>query len=243
LPHEKAMMKSPYGLSAECLDCHLRPDDFFCSLSAETLRAFDQIKHASVLPEGAVIFVEGQKPRGIFLLCEGQAKLSNTSNLGNTLILRIARPGEVLGLHAVMTGQPYELTAETMHPCRVNFVGPEDFLQFVKMHGDANLHCTQQVSRNSKHAYDVLRSIGLSHSVSGRVAGFLLDSASGCPVSNGAVRAKLALTHQDIAELTGTCRETITRTLAKFRKKGIVELHGSTLIIHDKLALERLVGT
>jgi len=241
LPHEKAMMKSPYGLSAECLDCHLRPDDFFCSLSAETLRAFDQIKHASVLPEGAVIFVEGQKPRGIFLLCEGQAKLSNTSNLGNTLILRIARPGEVLGLHAVMTGQPYELTAETMQQCRLNFVNGEDFLQFLKMHGDASMHCAQQVSRNSEHAHDVLRSIGCRTQSPVESRSFC-STPRAVPVSNGAVHAKLASTHEDIAHLTGTCRETMTRTLAKFRKKGILELHGLTLIIHNMLALERLVG-
>lgn len=235
------MMSSPYGLSTECLDCHLRPDDFFCSLSEETLKAFAQIKHTAVLPEGAVIFVEGQKPSGIFMLCEGQAKLSTTSRQGKTLILRIARPGEILGLHAVVTDKPYQLTAEAIQPCRLNFVNGKDFLQFLKMHGDASLHCTQQMSRNSKLAYDVLRSIGLSHSVSGRVAKFLLDSASGSPLSNGAVRGKLALTHEEIAQLTGTCRETISRTLAKFRKTGIIELNGSTLIIHNKPALERLV--
>jgi CRP/FNR family transcriptional regulator len=88
----------------------------------------------------------------------------------------------------------------------------------------------------------VVRSIGLSHSVSGRVAKFLLASATGEPTRNGVVRVRLALTHQDIAQLTGTSRETITRTLAEFRKKDIVELKGSTLIIHNKSALERLVA-
>ena len=237
------MVKSPYGLPAECLDCHLRPDDFLCSLSAETLRAFDKIKHTAVLPQGAVIFVEGQKPSGIFMLCEGQAKLFTTSRQGRTLILRIARQGEVLGFPAVVADTPYQLTAEAVQPCRLNFVSREDFLQFLKMHYDAFLHCAQQMSRNSERAYDVLRSIGLSHSISGRVAKFLLDSASGSPASNGAVRATLVLTHEEIGQLTGTCRETITRTLARFRKKGVVELKGSTLIIHNKLALEQLVET
>ena len=176
------------------------------------------------------------------MLCEGQVKLSTTSRHGKTLIMRIARQGEVLGLPAIVAGKPYQFTAEAIQPCRLNFVNAEDFLQFLKMHTDASVHCTQQMSRNSKLAYDVLRSIGLSHSVSGRVARFLLDSASDSPVRNGAVRAKLTLTHEEIGQLTGTCRETISRTLATFRKKGIAELDGSTLIIHNKLALERLVG-
>jgi len=234
-------MNSPYGLPAECLTCHLRSDNFFCALSPESLAAFNQIKHAVVVPEGAVIFVEGQAPRGIFMLCQGQAKVSTTSRDGKTFILRIAKPGEVLGLHAIVTSKPYEVTVETMQPSQLNFVNREDFLRFLKEHGDACLQAAQQISRDCRDAYDVVRSIGLSHSVSGRVAKFLLASATDGRVTNGVVRANLALTHEDIAQLMGTSRETITRTLSEFRKKDIVELKGSTLIIHNKSALERLV--
>jgi CRP/FNR family transcriptional regulator, cyclic AMP receptor protein len=96
-------MNSPYGLPVDCVDCHLRSDDFFCALSQPSLEALNQIKHAAVFPERAVIFVEGQTSRGIFMLCQGQAKLLTTARDGGTFILRIAKPGEVLGLHAVST--------------------------------------------------------------------------------------------------------------------------------------------
>jgi CRP/FNR family transcriptional regulator, cyclic AMP receptor protein len=79
-------MNSPYGLPAECLACHLRSDNFFCALSDESLKVFNQIKHAALFREGAVIFVEGQTPRGVFMLCQGQAKLSTTSRDGETFI-------------------------------------------------------------------------------------------------------------------------------------------------------------
>lgn len=235
-------MNSPYGLPAECLSCHLRSDNFFCALSSESLEAFNQIKHGSVFPEGAVIFVEGQTSRGIFMLCQGRAKLSTTSRDGKTLILRIARAGEVLGLDAVVRSKPYEVTAETTQPCQLNFVNREDFLRFLKEHSDACLHAARHISRECQEAYDVVRSIGLSHSVSGRVAKFLLASATDGQVTNGVICVKLALTHEDIAQLTGTSRETITRILSEFRKKDIVELKGSTLIIHNKPALEQLVA-
>src|SRR5271157_6046032 len=235
-------MNSPYGLPADCLDCHLRSDDFFCALSQESLADFNQIKRATVLPEGAVIFIEGQIPRGIFMLCQGQANLSTTSRDGKTFILRISKPGEVLGLHAVVTGMPYEVTVQTMQPSQLNFVNREDFLRFLKAHGDACLHAAQQISRECREAYEVVRSIGLSHSISTRVAKFLLESAAEGKVTDGAVRVKLVLTHEDIAQLTGTSRETITRILSEFRKKDIVELKGSTLIIHNKPALEQLVA-
>ncbi len=235
-------MNSPYGLPAECLTCNLRSDTFFCALSRQTLQAFNKIKRGAVFPDGAIIFVEGQAPRGIFMLCQGQAKLSITSPAGKTLILRIAKPGEVLGLDAVVTGKPYQLTAEMMQPSLLNFVNREDFLRFLKEHSDACLQATQHIIRDSREAYDVVRSIGLSHSVSGRVAKFLLATATEGQVTNGVVRASLALTHEDIAQLMGTSRETITRTLSELRKKDIVEIKGSTLIIHNKPALERLVA-
>lgn len=236
-------MHSPYGLSAECLACHLRSDHFFCALSRESLKAFHQIKHAAVFPEGAVIFVEGQSPRGVFLLCQGQAKLSTTSRQGKTFIQRIAKPGEVLGMHAVVTGKPYEVTVQTMQPSHLSFVSGEDFLRFLKGHGDAALRAAQQTSRECQDAYDGVRSIGLLHSVAGRVAKFLLDSAADGRIDNGTVRARLVLTHEDISQLIGTSRETITRTLSEFRKRDIVELKGSTLIIHNKPALEQLVAS
>jgi CRP/FNR family transcriptional regulator, cyclic AMP receptor protein len=235
-------MNSPYGLPAECLACHRRSENFFCALSEESLAAFNPIKHAAVFPEGAVIFVEGQTARGVFMLCQGQVKLTTNSHDGRTLILRIARAGEVLGLDAVVSGRPYEATVETMQPCQLSFVGRNDFLRFVKEHGDACLRAAQQISRDCRDAYDVVRSIGLSHTVSGRVAKFLLATAADGDVANGVVRARLALTHEEIAQLMGTSRETITRTLTEFRKKEIVELKGSTLIIHNKPALEQLVA-
>ena len=235
-------MNSPYGLSTECLSCHARSDDYFCALSRESLAAFHQVKHAAVFPEGAIIFIEGQTPSGVFMLCQGQVKLSTTSRDGKTFILRISKPGEVLGLHAVVTGLPYEVTVQTMQPSRLNFVHREDFLRFLKTHGDACLHAARQMSRECRDAYEVVRSIGLSHSVSTRLAKFLLESAAEGTVTDGALRVKLVLTHEDIAQLTGSTRETITRILSEFRKRDIVELKGSTLIIHDKPALERLVA-
>jgi CRP/FNR family cyclic AMP-dependent transcriptional regulator len=236
-------MKSPYGLPCieSCSSCKLRSDDFFCTLSEDSLRAFNQITHAAVFPGGAAIFTEGQDPQGIFMLCRGQAKLSTTSREGKTFILRIAKPGEVLGLHSIITGKPYELTAETTQPSQLDFVSREDFLRFLNDHGDACLRAAQHIGRDCQSAYDVIRTIGLSNSISGRVAKFLLESATDGMVKNGTVTVGMSLTHEELSQLMGTSRESITRTLADFRKKNLMELKGSTLTIHDKPALERLV--
>ena len=225
-----------------CLNCHLRTRNFFCNLSSSSIEAFNKIKHAAVFPEHAVVLVEGQKPWGIFILCQGRAKLSTTSREGKTLIVRIAEAGEVLGLHAVITGGPYELTVETMQPCQLNFVGRDEILRFLKDHPDASLQAIQHLARDCSDSYGVVRSIGLSHSVSERFARFLLETSEDGEVTNGTVRARLAMTHEEISQLVGTSRETITRLLSEFRKNETLELKGSTLIIHYRPALKSLLG-
>jgi len=235
-------MNSPYGLPAECHSCHLQPDNFFCAFSRESMEDFDQIKHATVFPQGAVIFMQGQAPRGIFMLCQGQGKLSISSRDGKAFIVRIVKPGDVLGLPEIVNGKPYELTAETMQPSQLSFVNREDFLRFLKTHGDALLHTAQHIGRDCHEAYDVVRSIVLTHSASSRIAKFFLASATDGRVAKGGVRATVSMTHEEISQLIGTSRETVTRTLANLRKRNIVELKGSTLIIHNKSALELLAA-
>ncbi|MGD0413738.1 MAG: Crp/Fnr family transcriptional regulator [Terriglobales bacterium] len=236
------MSTSGLNCVESCLNCHLRCRNFFCQLSQDSLEAFNKIKHAAVFPEHAVVLVEGQSPCGIFVLCQGRAKLCTTSRDGKTLIVRIAEPGEVLGLHALVTGGPYELTVETMQPCQLNFVGREDMLRFLDEHADAALHATQHLARDCSDAYGVVRTIGLSHSVSERFARFLLESSAEGEVSNGTVRVRLAMTHEEISQLIGTSRETITRLLSEFRRSSMAELKGSMLIIHNRPALKHLVG-
>jgi CRP/FNR family cyclic AMP-dependent transcriptional regulator len=236
-------MNSPNGLLCveNCLTCHLRSESFFCALPKESLEVFDRIKHVTAFSARAVIFMEGQTPRGIFMLCQGQVKLSTTSRDGKTFVLRIVKAGDVLGLHATVTGKPHEVTVETNEACQLNYVSREDFLLFLKEHSDACLHAAQQVSRDCQDAYDVVRSIALSHSISARVAKFLLASATDGQHTDGIIRATLALTHEDIAQIVGASRETITRILSEFRRKQLLELRNSALIIYNKTALEQLV--
>jgi len=231
------------GLSCveSCLHCHLRSRDFLCDLSQDSLAAFNRIKHAAVFPEHAVVLVEGQSPCGIFVLCQGRAKLCTTSREGKTIIVRIAEPGEVLGLHAVVTGAPYGLTVETMQPCQLNFVGRDDMLRFLDEHADASLHANRHLARDCADVYGVVRTIGLSHSVSERFARFLLETSADGEVSHGKVRVRLAMTHEEISQLIGTSRETVTRLLSEFRRSSMAELKGSMLIIHNRPALRNMV--
>ncbi len=238
-------MRSPYGLDLieSCPNCKLKSKEFFCSLSPVALKAFEAIKYTTAYPEGAVLFVEGQPPRGVFVLCKGRVKLSITSSEGKTIILRLAQPGEVLGLNAAVSGNPYQATAEMLEPCQVNFIKREDFLRFLRQHGDASIHAAEQLSAAYHTACDQIRALGLSQSAPQKLGRFLLDwSTKGQPTPQG-IRVKLTLTHEEIGQIIGSSRETVTRTLGELRSNDLVSLHGSTLVIQNKPALESFVNS
>ncbi|HXZ39393.1 MAG TPA: Crp/Fnr family transcriptional regulator [Terriglobales bacterium] len=237
-------MSAPYGLqlAENCLICKLRHSGFFCELPKGPLEDLEKIKYASAFPQGAILFLEGQPARGAYIVCSGRVKLSTTSRDGKTLILRIAQAGEVLGLHATVSGAPYELTAETLQPCQLDFIKRDDFLRFLQNHADACLNAAQHLSQNCQDAYEMIRSLGLSHSVSEKVARLLLEWADGGENTKEGIRIKVSLTHEEMAQLVGTSRETVTRVLGEFRERHLAQLRGSTLLIQNKAGLEKLIG-
>lgn len=162
---------------------------------------------------------------------------------GRTLIVGVAETGDVLGLHATITGESHELTAETLQPCQVTFVSLSDFLDFLKEHGDACLHAAEHISSDYQSAFELIRSIGLSHRVNERLAKLLLRWATHGQHTNAGIRVNVNMTHEEIAQFIGTSRETVTRSLAKLRKDRIAELNSGTLLIYNRSALERLVAS
>jgi CRP/FNR family cyclic AMP-dependent transcriptional regulator len=236
---------SPYGLHIieSCLTCKMRADRTFCDLSTVALQAFERIKYAISYPKGAVLFMEGQAARGVFVLCMGQVKLSLSARDGKTLILKIVEPGEVLGLSATLSGKSYELTAETIDPCQVTFVKREDFLRFLKENSDACFKAAEQLSNKYNSACHELRSLGLSHSARQKLAKLLLEWSSRKGESKKVEpRVRLPLTHEEIAQMIGSSRETVTRLSADLKKRQTVQWDGSTLLIRNKAALEALAS-
>src|SRR6266436_6540921 len=237
------LVRAPYGLEIieSCLSCPHREDRLFCNLPPPALQRLAAITSAAAYPKGATLFVEGQSPRGVFILCSGRVKLSTSSADGRTLILRISEPGEVLGLPATVTGKPYELTADVIEPTQANFISRQDFLLFLREHGEAALRVAQQLGETYHAAISEMRTIGLSHSAAEKLARFLLELTTKDDKDKSAMSATLTLTHEEIAQTIGSSRETVTRLFSDFKKKQLVQVKGSTVIIKNKAGLESLL--
>jgi CRP/FNR family transcriptional regulator, cyclic AMP receptor protein len=233
-------MRGPCGfeLSESCRSCKFRRNRFFCQISADELKDFDAIKHVSAYPAGAILFLEQQKSRGIHLLCEGQVKLSFSSREGKTLVLRIAKPGEVLGLLSALSGNPYEVTAEALRPCQTAFIYSNDFQKFLRKHPIVFQRVATHLGWEYRAACEQLSTVGLGSLVFERVANFLLNWLVEGGSPRHGTRFTLPLTHEQIAEHIGITRESVTRALSEFRRRGLIESHGSTFVIADRAALQ-----
>ncbi len=151
-------------IQPSCFNCDFRPDRLFCDMPIDALQAFDTIKIAGTEPRGTVLFSEGRPSKGIYILCEGRAKLTICSETGKRLMLRIAGPGEVLGLGATMAGTPYEVSAELLDSSQVVHIKRKDLLKFLRDHRDVCMMVVNMLSQDLHGAYERVRSIGLSRS-------------------------------------------------------------------------------
>ena len=237
-------MPSPYNLDIHntCTDCAVRPERMFCNMSPQSVATMDTIKFTGIYPKGSLLFVEGEQPRGVFILCSGRAKLTTSSSEGKLLIVKIAEPGEVLGASATILGKPYEVSAETLEPSQLNFIKREDFLRFMSVNAEACMHTAQQLSEKYHSAQREIRSLGLSQTTGEKLAKLILDwCVQEGDVTPKGIRLKVLLTHEEIAQMIGTTRETVTRLLSDLKRRKILDVKGSTVLVQDKGALENMV--
>mgnify|MGYP000079460295 FL=1 len=226
-----------------CRDCGLQNDNSFCRLPGKDLEKFEALKVTRVYQKGSTLFNEGQPPSAVYMLCQGRVKLSTCSPDGKIIILGIAEPGEVLGLSSAINGTDYETTAEVLDLCQVNYIRSTDLVQFIRENPDAGLNAAKQLSRNYHTAYLQICSLGLSDSVADKLAKLFLGWSGNGAGTDGRVHLKNFFTHEEMAEMIGTSRETVTRALRYFRENELVTLRGSDLLIHDRRRLKAVIGS
>ena len=213
-------------------------NSLFSGLSEPLIRLISEIAQVCKRPKGATMFFEGDPALGVYILYEGRANVITVDSEGKTLILRVALPGDVLGLNSVLAGTSHAVTVETLQSSQFAFIGREDFLEFLKEHSDACLYFARRLGQDCQCAYNVVRS--MVGPVSRRLARFLVSCCGSSRENKRIIRVQLFLNHGAIAQRIGCSRETVSRVLSSFKRRGVAELAGTTLLIHDRAALESL---
>lgn len=211
---------------------------WFCNLPAEVLLRLQSIGMQMHLPKGAMLFQAGDPAGNMAMLCEGQIKLQTTSREGKASIVRVALPGDVLGLGVVISGSCYEMTAEALEPAIVRSISRDEFLTFLERHAQISMYAARVLSEEYKSAFFDAGSVMVPASAAGRVAAVLLELGRNASSEGDEPRFTVALTHEEIANLAATSRETVTRMLSRFKRERWIRIRGSSITI---LAPERLL--
>ena len=212
----------------------------FSDLPHSIQEELEQISFPLRYPGGSKLFVDSEPPRGVFILRNGRVKLYICSGEGKTLILRMAKSGDVLGIPGTLSGKQYEVTAETVGPCEVAFIKRDAFLRIMYANKEVCIAIAHQLTHIYSNACHGIRCIGLSRSAAEKLANLLLE----WPMVNGDTpsRMKFVFRHEEVAQMIGTSRETVSRLFTEFKRKHIAELNGSTLLIRNRPALQAVAA-
>ena len=238
-------MRSPYGLEIveSCLRCRLRAERLFCNLPPRSLDALQALGFATACPKGSVLSVRGQSAREISIVCQGHVKITTASQTGRKICLGIARPGTVLGLSAAISRKPHQVTIETLEPCQLRIIQADRFLALLRNDPAACFAAATSLSNDVRKMHDCARLFGLSHSAAQKLARVLVrwDIHEDNEAKNKR-RLGFPLTHQELAEIIGVSRETVTRLLSTFEQKELIRCRGTTLVIEDERKLRTLAA-
>ena len=207
----------------------------------EFVNSLESVKSVVNLPKHARLLDEGQMPEGIFVLLRGSVKLFVALKGGKTLILRVVQSGEVLGLSATMSSKPAEYTAETLSPTQFLYVPRKDFLALLDQHPEICITVVEVLSHQLRQAVDMIHYSSGSQPAVEKLADLLelWVEESGEETDRG-VELKLPLTQEEIGQMIGVSRETVSRLLAEFEQQGILELEGSHVRVLKGHCLEDL---
>ncbi|PYS22461.1 MAG: hypothetical protein DMF72_13585 [Acidobacteria bacterium] len=173
----------------------------------------NRVSRSRIFPRGAVVFHEGSIARGVYVLSSGRAKVSISSADGRKVILRIAHGGDVLGLYAGLTGRAFEATAEMVE------VFSRQFSEFV----------------------DHTRMLLLSESALEKLARLIFRWGRDFGERTGeGIRVQILLTQEEIAQIIGASRETVTRLFSALKRDKIIRVKRDALWIRDSAALASL---
>lgn len=235
----QAVQLAPVG----CVACANRRPGWFCSLGSAVLADLEMATSTISLPTQANLFTQGEEARFLYLICSGYLKLTAGQHQDRQMIVRVAGPGSMLGLYAVLTRGVYEVSAESLTSAQLRPIERDQFHSFLHTHKDAQLRAVQCICQEYRFALQDACRLALAETVAARLGRLLLELAFqiGEHLHEGGYRYPLLLTHEEMASMAGTTRETVTRTLGQFRKDGWISIEDSLVTIHQPERLQELI--
>lgn len=198
-------------------------------------RSLLQAIHSSnISPRGKVLFAEGEPGRGVFILRTARATVSISSSEGRMVTLRIAQPGDVLGLNSALRNTPYNTTVKIIESGRTDFIPRKQLVELLETNQPAAQAIARLLSREVAELTDRARLLLLPQTANARLAKLLLEWSEHAP------EITKSFTHEELAHMICSSRETVTRMLASLNRRRIIRITQDSIVISDRAALQKM---
>lgn len=214
----------------DCQFCEARFTSVFCELNKEEVGELNQHKGCSIYKKGQDIFKQDSYPHGIYCINAGKVKLFQLAENGREQIVRLAKPGDLLGYRALLGGEKYTSTAEAIVETSICFIPKNLFFKFVETNNAITLQVMKLLSNDLKNAEHKITDLA-QKPVKERMAEAILFMKEVYGFEKDNVTLNVVLTREEIANIAGTATETAIRILADFKNEGYLEFNGKKIKI------------
>jgi len=219
----------------ECDKCPAKPRCFYSYLDPAAQREWKTLMTSARLEDGEILFNEGDKSPGLFIVCSGSIKVCKNSLSGQQLISRIEHAGDLAGHIAFFAGGTYQGSGEAMGQTLVSLISDDPFLNFLRKYPNAALALIRALANDVRAGDNKAHDIAYKPAKS-RMADALLQSAA----PDGKKYIVRGVKRRELAEMSGLTVETAVRILAEFEKKKIIRREGKEIAVMNRDALSKV---
>ncbi|MCS6264992.1 MAG: Crp/Fnr family transcriptional regulator [Nitrospira sp.] len=218
---------------------HIR---LFDGVSPSEMQEMEKITRMEEVKKRQPLYLPGDPSSNVYLLKKGRVKIANTAPNGKEVTFDILEPGEVFGELDVLDDAPRSTSAETLDDAVICVIPRKDFDQYLAMHPTVMFKLTKLIGLRLKKIQSRVEDL-VFRDVPARLAHLLLElSKSDGVAENQGIRLKVKLTHQEMANLIGCSRETVSASMGQFRDDGLIEMDGRTITLVNEKGLTDLLG-
>lgn len=221
---------------------YLKRIKLFSGLSQAELQEMDRITRMQEIKKKQPIYLPGDPANTVYLLKKGRVKVASSASSGKEVTFEILEPGEIFGLLEVLDESPRETHAEALDDALICAIRREDFDRYLREHPDLTVKVTKLIGLRLRKIQNRVEDL-VFRDAPARLAHLLLElsKTDGAPAGGG-IRLQAKLTHQEMANLIGCSRETVSTILGQFRDRRLVQIDGRSIIVLNLHGLSRLVS-
>jgi len=203
------------------------------TLQDEELDAIHRLSHTKKCPKDTIILLEKEEGDTLFIILGGKVKVSNFSENGKEVIFSILSAGDFFGEMSLLDGKPRSATVTSIEDAELRMIRRSDFHKAMEKHPQIAFKLLEVLANRLRRADQRIESMAVLD-VTGRIAGILLQigEEKGVRSSKG-LTIKQRPTHQELANMVGTTRETVTRVLKQLEQKQYLTINGKDICISD----------